>query len=260
MVATMERGVVYGNEYFAGTMDQAARMVVDRATSGLGGYGTLTGAHGMTGAPSNPEWNDALGQAWCNFPDGAPVAWRLRREGWTHARRIPGPDLMPRVIRLGRAAGLRHFLFGSLPEVLEGLESRLAQLCPGAEICGSLSPPFRVFTAEDDTEVSRAVSAARPDIIWVGLGAPKQDIWMRRRATDFPGTLCLGVGAAFDFISGNKARAPLWMQRSGLEWTHRMANEPRALVPRYSVVTSRLVKLMAADIASQQRRRTPGAM
>ncbi len=257
MTVTPQRAVVYGSKFYAGTLYGAAEMVVNRALSGAGGYGTLTGAHGLTAAQTNEDWKRALDGSWCNFPDGAPVSWRIRRAGWSRAQRIPGPDLMPHVIRLGRPYGLRHFLFGSSPDVLSGLRHQLGVQCRGAEICGSLSPPFAAFTAQDDADLTAAVEAAQPHIIWVGLGAPKQDIWMHRRAYDFPSVLCMGVGAAFDFVSGNKPRAPEWMQRSGLEWFHRMAREPRNLGPRYTVATSKFAALVAADVA--RRAAQPGA-
>jgi N-acetylglucosaminyldiphosphoundecaprenol N-acetyl-beta-D-mannosaminyltransferase len=253
-VTQRPHGEVFGNEFYAGTLSDAAEAVVERALSGEGGYATLTGTHGLTSVAHDPLWKAALASAWYNFPDGAPVAWRLRRSGAVVADRIPGPDLMPLVISTGRTRGLRHFLFGSTSAVLEGLQVRLTELYPGAQIAGAYSPPFREFTPADDEEIRGAILASDPHIVWVGLGAPKQDIWMYRHAPELPGALCVGVGAAFDFISGNKQRAPRWMQELGMEWAHRMAREPRALGPRYAMVTSRFLALMATDLLRPGRR------
>ncbi len=252
------RGAVFGNEFYAGALIDAADTVIERALSGQGGYATLTGAHGVTSVPHDANWRDALAAAWCNFPDGAPIAWRLRRAGLKAAQRIPGPDLLPLVVDRGSSRGLRHFLFGSTSPVLAGLESRLVELSPAAEIAGSLSPPFRELTPADDADVAAAIIDARPHIVWVGLGAPKQDIWMYRHAAEFPGVLCVGVGAAFDFVSGNKPRAPRWMQQAGVEWFHRMAREPRKLGPRYAMATSRFLALVATDYARQELHRRRG--
>jgi N-acetylglucosaminyldiphosphoundecaprenol N-acetyl-beta-D-mannosaminyltransferase len=249
------RGAVFGNEFYAGSLGSAADLIVDRAASRLGGYATFTGAHGVTSAPHNAEWRAALDGAWCNFPDGAPVAWRMRHTGLPRAQRIPGPDMFPLVILGGRSSGLRHFLFGSTEPVLDGLEVRLRALAPGVEIAGTLSPPFRPLATAEDAGIIDAIAATDPHILWVGLGAPKQDLWMLHNAHRLPGVLCIGVGAAFDFISGNKSRAPEWMQRTGMEWFHRLARNPRTLGPRYAMATSRFVALVATDFARQELNR-----
>jgi N-acetylglucosaminyldiphosphoundecaprenol N-acetyl-beta-D-mannosaminyltransferase len=242
---------VLGVAFYAGGLPAAAHLVIDRARAGGGGYACLSGVHGVTMAQRDPEEGRALREAWMNFPDGAPIAWRQRRAGLEFAERVAGPDLMPLVIDGGREAGLRHFLFGSTPEVLGALAARLAGDYPGALIVGSLSPPFRPLSEVEEAEIAMAVLAARPHIVWVGLGAPKQDLWMQRNAHRLPGVLCMGVGAAFDFLSGNKVRAPGWMQRAGLEWLHRLTSEPRKLGPRYLRANSRFVTMTSVDMARQ---------
>jgi N-acetylglucosaminyldiphosphoundecaprenol N-acetyl-beta-D-mannosaminyltransferase len=194
-----------------------------------------------------------------NFPDGAPVAWHQRRSGIADAERVGGPDLMPLVVERGSGVGLRHFLLGSTRPVLDALAARLSAAYPGTQICGSLSPPFRPLTEADEQEIADQVNAAQPHIVWVGLGAPKQDLWCHRNAARLRPALCIGVGAAFDFLAGTKRRAPVWMRRSGLEWAHRCLSEPKKLGPRYLQANSRFVALTAAEMVAHLRddRRTP---
>lgn len=228
---TLER--VLGVDYFVGDINDATQVVVERALSGAGGYSCLCGVHGIVTAQHRASLMSAMGHAWLNFPDGAPVAWLMRRLGNGSARRVAGPDLMPRVIDAGQLHGLRHFLFGSTPEVLDRLERRIRGAYPDAEIVGAMSPPFRSLTPDEEAAAGAEIRAAAPHIVWVGLGLPKQDEWMWRKAHVYAPALAMGVGAAFDFLAGTKPRAPVWMQRLGLEWLHRLLSEPRRLAGRY---------------------------
>ena len=192
-----------------------------------------------------------------NFPDGAPVAWRQRRNGTARAERIAGPDLMPLVIDAGREHGLRHYLFGATPAVLDRLERNLLVSFPGAQIVGTSSPPFRAMNAPEEREAVAAITAVEPHIVWVGLGTPKQDLWMHRLSPDLGGVLAMGVGAAFDFISGNRPRAPMWMQASGLEWVHRMVHDPIKLAPRYAAANTMFIASTIAEVTARHGRGIP---
>jgi N-acetylglucosaminyldiphosphoundecaprenol N-acetyl-beta-D-mannosaminyltransferase len=230
----VRRCSILGTEFYAGTLISAADLVIERALSGAGGYATQTGLHGVTSAPRDPHLRVALDASWMNFPDGKPVVWRQRRQhGLRDVERCGGPDLMELVVDRGRVAGLRHFFYGSTEMVLSGMRTRLAALYPGTIVAGTFSPPFCPPTEADDREHCATIGEAQPHIVWVGLGAPKQDLWCYRNAAALAPALCIGVGAAFDFLSGAKARAPEWMQRWGLEWAHRLAGNPRTLGPRY---------------------------
>lgn len=239
---------VMGTALYAGDLEGAAHTVVKRALSGQGGYASLTGVHGLTLSQRDPGLRHALAEAWMNFPDGAPVAWRQRRNGTAYAQRIAGPDLMPLVMDLGREHGLRHYLFGATPSVLERLEQNLLESHPGAQIVGTSSPPFRAMTAPEERDAVTTITAASPHIVWVGLGTPKQDLWMHRLSPDLGGVLAMGVGAAFDFISGNRPRAPMWMQSSGLEWVHRMVHDPIKLAPRYAAANTMFIASTIAEV------------
>jgi N-acetylglucosaminyldiphosphoundecaprenol N-acetyl-beta-D-mannosaminyltransferase len=244
---------VLGFRFYAGSIDDAARTVIVRALSGEGGYACLTGVHGVTTARRDREHCRALRAAWMNFPDGMPVAWRQRFGGARHAERVGGPDLMPRVAELGQPYGLRHFLMGSTDGVLDRLSRSLAGRYPNLRLVGTYSPPFRPLDEREQAEMAQAIRAARPHIVWIGLGAPKQDLWMYRHSESLSPALCMGVGAAFDFVSGSKRRAPVWMRRSGLEWTFRLAQEPRRLAPRYIQSNSRFVADNVIDLSRKLR-------
>jgi len=244
---------VLGFRFYAGSLEGAARTVILRALSGEGGYACLTGVHGITTARRDPDHHRALSGAWLNFPDGMPVAWRQRVGGVPGAERVGGPDLMPKVVDLGQPYGLRHFLMGSTEEVLDRLNRTLLGRFPAAQVVGTLSPPFRGMSADEAAAMSRTIAAARPHVVWVGLGAPKQDLWMHRHGVSLAPALCLGVGAAFDFIAGTKTRAPAWMRRSGMEWMYRVAQEPRRLAPRYLQSNSRFIADNTVDLARRLR-------
>ncbi len=221
---------LFESECFSGDLGGAAAVVIDRALGGEGGYACLANVHVAMTAGSDERLRRALASAWRVFPDGAPIAWQERRTGSTRARRIAGPDLFAAVLDRGRDVDLRHFLFGSTSSVLSALRRRVQGRFPGVAIVGALAPPRG---EERSPGCLGEIAAAEPHVVWVALGAPKQELWMADHAAALAPALVLGVGAAFDFHAGVKARAPRWMQEGGLEWLHRLATEPRRLGWRY---------------------------
>jgi len=170
-----------------------------------------------------------------SLADGMPLVWAARRLGFAEmTERVYGPELMQRCLDEGRSAGTRHALFGSTPEVLEELQAAIARRWPGAEIALVESPPFRDLTDAEVAASARRADEAGADIVWVGLGTPKQDVMVERLRTHGQATY-VGVGAAFDFIAGHKRQAPTWMGEHGLEWVFRLVTEPRRLARRYLV-------------------------
>lgn len=246
---------VLGVECFAGDPETAARAVLERALHGSGGYCCFCNVHVLGLVQRHENVRRALENAWIVFPDGAPVAWLQRRFG-AAAHRVPGPDLMPRVLGLGLPAGLRHFLFGSTPQVLDVLQERVRAAYPGIRIAGAVSPPFELSSEHRWRQAIDEISRTEPHVVWCALGAPKQELWMHRYADELSPALVLGVGAAFDFLAGTKPRAPLWMQRWSLEWLHRLASEPRRLSGRYLRTNSTFV--LRAGIELFRRRRMAG--
>lgn len=189
-------------------------------------------------------------------PDGVPLVWVGRARGRS-VERVCGPDLMPALIDRARALGARHFFYGGAPGVAERLAERLAETYPGLEVAGTHSPPFRPLTPEEDAAEIEMINAARPDYVWIGLGAPKQDLWAARQRSALDAPVLLAVGAAFDFHSGGLRRAPAWMQRTGTEWLFRLLAEPRRLFRRYAVTNTRFAYLLLRETVSGRRLRRP---
>jgi len=186
--------------------------------------------------------------------DGVPLVWVARLRGAREAERVCGPDVMLSLCDRGRAIGLAHYFLGGKPGVPEELAQQLTKRFPGLDVVGVESPPFRDLSrAEDDAMVAR-INNARPHVLWVGLGAPKQEHWAADHQARLRVPLILPVGAAFDFHSGRVRRAPHWMQRAGLEWLFRIVAEPRRLLGRYVVTNSRFMWLVLLDAARRRLR------
>jgi N-acetylglucosaminyldiphosphoundecaprenol N-acetyl-beta-D-mannosaminyltransferase len=176
---------------------------------------------------------DALNRGDLNLPDGTPLTWIGRGAGFAQMRqRVYGPDLLLATARAGRTWGLRHYFYGSTPTVVTALARRMTDLAPGIEVVGVESPPFRTLAEHEEVELVERIHRARPGIVWVGLGTPRQDLFVDR-FRDQLGASLVAVGAAFDFLAGTKRQAPTWIQDRGFEWAFRLATEPRRLLRRY---------------------------
>lgn len=197
---------------------------------------------------NNEYYRQIINQADLTTPDGMPVVWLGKLKGQRTIDRTYGPDLTLAMCAIAEQKNYRLYFYGGTREALDGLISRLQKEFPGLNIVGAFSPPFRNLSEVENEEIIRAMNQARPDIIWVGLGAPKQDIWMYENRAALNAPVLIGVGAAFDFLSGTKKQAPRWMQRSGLEWVFRLACEPRRLAKRYLVGNTRFVGLLAKQL------------
>lgn len=235
---------------FAGSAEDAADLVVSRALTGEGGFAVLCNVHVLVTAQRDTRLRQALDEAWAVFPDGAPVAWLLRRSGASNADRIAGNELMSAVIERGIARELRHYLVGSTPEVLGKLERNLLERFPGMRLVGSAGPFGNEATLDS---VVAQICETEPHVVWCAFGAPKQELWMHRNASALAPALVLGVGAAFDFHAGTKKRAPVWMQRAGLEWLHRLIHEPRRLAWRYANTNARFLALSVVEFLRGRR-------
>jgi N-acetylglucosaminyldiphosphoundecaprenol N-acetyl-beta-D-mannosaminyltransferase len=224
--------------------DELERWILERRRE----YVVLANVHVVESARRDPAVAEVLAHAGAVLPDGAPVAWSVRRAAGTGAERITGSDLFDELCRRSPSAGHRHFFYGSTPETLASLTRIVRQRYPGIEICGTLSPPFSRSLKPSPDELA-AIDAARPDVVWVGLGAPKQELWMRLARPQLSVPLLIGVGAVFDFASGRKRRAPQLLQRVGLEWAHRLAHEPRRLAKRYVVTNTTFTLAILRSLA-----------
>jgi N-acetylglucosaminyldiphosphoundecaprenol N-acetyl-beta-D-mannosaminyltransferase len=196
-------------------------------------YVTVTPAHAVMDAYRDPELRRIFNASGMTTPDGMAIVWLLRLRGYRNVSRVYGPDLMLETCRAGLGDGYRHFLYGGAEDAAEALAEHLRARFPGLNIVGTHTPPFRNLTEQEDRSVVDQINSARPDIVWVGLSTPKQERWMASHLGRIEAPVLIGVGAAFDFLSGRKPQAPRWMQRGGLEWLFRLATEPRRLWPRY---------------------------
>ncbi len=208
-------------------------------------YVCVTGVHGVTESRRDPELRRIFKGAGMVTPDGMPLVWLGRLQGYRDIERVYGPDLM---LALCARKGLRHFLYGGSPTTLVKLERNLRRRFPGIAIVGTISPPFRALTPAEDGAIAAAIDSARPDIVWVGVGTPKQERWMAEHVDRLGVPALIGVGAAFDFHAGTKAQAPIWMRRSGLEWVFRFLCEPRRLARRYLVGNTVFVSLLLTQL------------
>ena len=166
------------------------------------------------------------------IPDGGPLSTVGRRRGCKNMARTTGPSLMGEIFKISAKKGYRHYFYGSKQETLELLEKKLKEYYPGIEIAGMYSPPFRPLTEEEDRAIVERINENKPDFVWVGLGAPKQEKWMAAHQGKIDG-LMLGVGAGFDYYAENIKRAPMWMQKHNLEWVYRLVQDPKRLFKRY---------------------------
>jgi N-acetylglucosaminyldiphosphoundecaprenol N-acetyl-beta-D-mannosaminyltransferase len=186
-------------------------------------------------------------------PDGAPVAWMLRVKGQRHQKRISGPDLMLACCELAAENGEKVFLYGGSQAVLDRLQAQLKIQFPELQIVGAYSPPYRDLTPDEDDAVVNLINQSGAGIVWVGLGCPKQELWMHLHRGRIQAVM-VGVGAAFDFHAGAIKRAPLWMQNNGLEWLHRLSQDPRRLAKRYLVTNTVFVWRAMRELRDHKRR------
>jgi N-acetylglucosaminyldiphosphoundecaprenol N-acetyl-beta-D-mannosaminyltransferase len=208
----------------------------------------VTGMHGLMEARHDPSFKAILNSADFVVPDGMPLVWFGRLRGVKLPRRVYGPELMMRVCQQTSARGSRHFLLGGPPGVAEQLAAALTNCCPGIQLAGTCSPPFRPLTPAEDRELVESINRAAPDIVWVGLSTPKQERWMHQHRDQLSAAVLLGVGAAFDIHSGIKKQAPRWMRERGLEWLFRLLQEPQRLWRRYLLYGPQFVFYAALDL------------
>ena len=224
-------------------MGRVLRLFEKWIADGRDRYVVFRDVHGVMLALDHELLRTAHEQADLIAPDGMPLVWAARLSGSRKISRVCGPDLFLAVCEYGISRNWRHYFFGGAPGVAELLQQKVAARYPGINIVGTQCPPFRALTEKEDRAACAAIRAARPDFVWVGLGTPKQEIWMAKHRGKCGGAILLGIGAAFDLHAGLMARAPAWMQSSGLEWAHRLTHEPRRLWRRYLMLAPKFLLL-----------------
>jgi N-acetylglucosaminyldiphosphoundecaprenol N-acetyl-beta-D-mannosaminyltransferase len=228
------RANILGVHISAINMPQAVAAVEDWIARRERQYVCVTPAHVVMDGYWNPEVRGWINQAGLATPDGMGIVWLLKAKGHRSVSRVYGPDLMLTLCEDGLARGRRHYFYGGEPGVAETLAAQLTKRYPGLFVTGTFSPPFRPSTPAEDSAVIQRINDAKADILWIGIGSPRQEQWMAEHLGKINVPVMIGVGAAFDFLSGRKRQAPRWVQRAGMEWLFRLANEPRRLWRRYA--------------------------
>lgn len=230
-------------------MEETVNLIVDNIDSLRGEYICLSNVHTTVMSDKSEEYRNVQNKAFMALPDGSPLSLVQRLRGFSTAEQVAGPDLMPALWKASTKANgqkLKHYFYGSSPETIEALRKNLSDKYPELEIVGLESPPFRPLSEEEDKVAIKRINDSGADILWVGLGAPKQEQWMYEHRGKI-NALMLGVGAGFDFHAGTVKRAPAWMRNHYLEWLYRLTQDPKRLFKRYLSTNIKFVFLSIKD-------------
>jgi N-acetylglucosaminyldiphosphoundecaprenol N-acetyl-beta-D-mannosaminyltransferase len=243
-------GVPLGLTDYDGALDWIDDMVQTHEQ----GYVCVCNVHTVMASAEDPQLRSALLDSSLNVPDGQPLVWALNLLGHSLDDRVYGPELMARSCARAVDSGQRMYLYGGRNQgALVQLALNLRQRYPGVRIVGGYSPPHRPLSAEERAAVTKEINDSRADVVWVGIGVPKQEKWMAEMREDLKAPVLIGVGAAFDFHAGLVPQAPPWLQESGLEWAYRLAHEPRRLWRRYTRYNPRFVAAFTRQLRDHRR-------
>ena len=201
----------------------------------FGNYIVISNANDVTISRGNSKVKQAVNESSLSVPDGFSLIMLGRMHGYPLKKRVYGPDLMFEFLRVSESRGYSHFFYGASEDALEKLKISLKEKFPSLKIAGFYSPPFRDISEAEDEEIVERINKASPDVLWVGLGCPKQQLWMQKHKDKLKVPVMVGVGAAFDFFAGTKLQAPRWVRDNGFEWLFRLVTEPRRLWKRYLI-------------------------
>jgi N-acetylglucosaminyldiphosphoundecaprenol N-acetyl-beta-D-mannosaminyltransferase len=221
-------------------------------------YVCVSNVHSVMEARRDESLRAVFNAAGLAVPDGMPLVWVGRLRGRHAVRRVYGPDLTLQLCERAARRGFTCFFYGGGPGVAGRLAEALSRRFPGLRVVGAEAPPFRPLTTEEDEEAVRRINAASPDVVFVGLGCPKQERWMAEHRERLHAPVLLGVGAAFDFHTGLVPQAPRWMMGAGLEWLFRLSQEPRRLWRRYLVYNPLFVFHLTLELLGLRRYPVPG--
>jgi N-acetylglucosaminyldiphosphoundecaprenol N-acetyl-beta-D-mannosaminyltransferase len=215
------------------SMESALSHIECALSSRRKGFVCMIGVHGIMEAQRDRKLSQIYARSTLAVPDGMPTVWLGRWQGFGEMERVTGPDLMLEVFRRPEFAQCTHFLYGGKAGVAEELRESFSQRFPWVQIVGTHTPPFRDLTLDEEQSVAAKIQSLKPHFLWVGISTPKQERFMMRMVPLIESTLMFGVGAAFDFHTGRIQDAPNWIKRAGLQWLHRLLQDPRRLFWRY---------------------------
>jgi N-acetylglucosaminyldiphosphoundecaprenol N-acetyl-beta-D-mannosaminyltransferase len=238
------------------TMSRTGDIVAEAVRSKEKVRGVFCTTHMIMGCHDMPAVRDAVNASDIVATDGMPLVWLSRLKGVKDVERVYGPDALLAFCERGVTAGWRHYFYGSTASTLDRLVARLSERFPGLVVVGSYSPPYRALTEQEKEDITRQINNADPDIVWVGLGMPKQELWIAEFQPRLNAPVILAVGAAFDFHSGTVKQAPRWLQKLGLEWFFRLLQEPGRLWRRYLVYNTRFLWLLLLEQVTARTNKT----
>ncbi len=233
-------------------LESATEEIVRNLEHLKGQYICLTNVHTTTMARGNEEYRRVQNSSYMSLPDGKPISFVQRCFGFSNASQVPGPDLMPALWKRTAGTGIKHYFYGSSEKTIAGLKEKMQKQYPDTQVAGMYSPPYRALSEEEDAEIVRKINESGADILWVGLGAPKQEQWMYDHR-DRIQCLMIGVGAGFDFHAGTVKRAPLWLREHYMEWLYRLFQDPKRLWKRYVVTNVRFLFCVAGQLLKPGR-------
>lgn len=219
------------------------------------GYICVSNVHTVVMGAKDENFRNITNDSLMSVSDGVPLLWASKMLTGEKYGRCAGPDIMEDFFANANNDGLRHYFYGSTEKVLELMIEKLSKKYPKLEVAGYYSPPFRDMTSIEIKDVFDKINESKADIIWVGLGAPKQEIWMSKNWSRSK-SIMIGVGAAFDFFADTKKRAPLWMQKNGLEWLYRLLSEPNRLFKRYLITNTLFVMYLMKQLLMNNKSRS----
>mgnify|MGYP001422775920 CR=1 FL=1 len=246
---------ILGVKVSAVNMDEGCQAIEDAIAKSNKSYVCVCPVSTIMECQKDQEVLQSVNSANLVTPDGMPVVWLGKSKGYRNISRVYGPDLMLKMCKISEDKGYKNYFYGSKSDVLGKLQEKLKELFPNLYITGTYSPPFRELSGGEDNEIIRMINESNSDILWVGLGSPKQDLWMHKYRDKINVPVMIGVGAAFDFISGAKKQAPKFMQRIGCEWLFRLILEPKRLWRRYIIGNALFLYLIAKGLVTEKLRR-----
>ncbi|WP_053367822.1 WecB/TagA/CpsF family glycosyltransferase [Bacillus sp. FJAT-27245] len=251
----MKRIKILGSAINATNMENVISLIDNQIQQKITDYICVSNVHTVITGYREQEFRKITNNSYLTIPDGMPLSIVGKLQGNQEIERCTGPDLMAEMFLHSKNKSYTHFFYGNTKENLSILREKLLTKYPHLKIVGMYSPPFRDLDEREEQDIINLINKISPDIIWVGLGAPKQEIWMWNNKSKLQGTLMIGVGAAFNFHADIIKRAPEWMRNLSLEWFYRLLKEPKRLFKRYATTNFLFIYLLAKEVINK---RLPG--